>query len=84
MRMDWEKVLLDYLPTSSAYPNRDELVADFKMYLKGDERLSSWFGLEGTFRNDNFSGTRHCEAIASALMYLKNNNLKLPVCISSS
>ena len=81
-RMDWETVCLKHLPDSETIPNY-QLVAKFKEYLKGDKWLNSWFGDEGTFLDNNFSGTRHCEAIASVLIFLQSQGSiepLLPVC----
>ena len=70
-RMDWEWCI-KHLPYSQVYPNGDDLVNAFKFRLKDDAQLNSWFDhAKGTFRDDNFPGTVHCEAIASVLLRLQ-------------
>jgi hypothetical protein len=80
-RMNWERCLT-YLPESKTFPNGAELVAKFKEYLENDATLNTWFKSDGTFLEDNFRGTLHCEAIASVLMYLQRqcSTKLLPVC----
>ena len=81
-RLDWE-LCLAYLPHSKTHPNGEELISDFKKLLQRSGFLNSWFNRDtGTFRNDNFEGTLHCEAIASALMHLQRQGSMtcLPVC----
>jgi len=81
-RVDWEECF-KHLPNSDTHPNGDELVKLFKARMESDEWLGSWFKSGcGTFKVDNFRGTRHCEAIASILIHLqRQGSIKLlPVC----
>ena len=76
-------VCLKYMPDSKTFTNSNKLVAAFKKNLESDPWLRSWFDPnEGTFLEDNFPGTSHCEAIASVLMHLQHQGLieLLPVC----
>ena len=77
--MNWETVCLNYFLHSETFPNSDKLVAEFKKYLESDAWLKSWFDSKnGTFATNNFSGTCHCEAIVSILMYLQcQDSMKL-------
>ena len=85
-RMNWE-TCFSYLPDSETFPNGEELVESFKKFLKDHDGelhgLDTWFNpYTGTFRDDNFGGTTHCEAIATVLMNLQRQGVinLLPVC----
>jgi hypothetical protein len=71
-RMDWKDCLLS-LPNSEKFPNGDELVEKFiDHYSKGDQSLFSWFDPEtGSFTDDTFPGSRHCEAIILTLIFIQ-------------